>query len=185
MKKSHMKWSWIIIVSFFVLSIIDFRFGILGIVCMTAPIYHALRGRGKIHCSHYCPRGSFLGKFLQRISFNNTVPKWMRSKLAKHILLGLMVTLLTISMIHSKGNFSMIAFSLFRFMGASFIVGIIMGVIFKPRSWCQVCPMGHATGLIKNVMDSSNKKNKIINDDKEDTVKDKNEDKDKSREKAA
>lgn len=152
-RKSHMKWSWVIIVSFFVLSIIDFRFGIFGFVCMTAPIYHALRGRGKVHCSHYCPRGSFLGKFLQNISMGNTMPKWMKTKAAKNILLGIMITLLTVSLIHSGGDFNKIAFSLFRFMGVSFIVGIMMGVIFKPRSWCQVCPMGYSTGLIKKSKD--------------------------------
>lgn len=157
-RKSHMEWSWIIIVSFFVLSILDFRFGIFGIACMGAPIYHALRGRGKVHCSHYCPRGSFLGKFLDKVSFNNNAPKWMRGKVAKNALLILMITLLTISMIHAHGNFNKIAFSLFRFMGASFVVGILMGVIFKSRTWCQVCPMGHATGLIKKAMESKNKK---------------------------
>ncbi|NBI07054.1 4Fe-4S binding protein [Senegalia massiliensis] len=153
-RKSHMKWSWIIIVSFFVLSIIDFRFGIFGFICMTAPIYHALRGRGKVHCSHYCPRGSFLGKFLQKINLGNNMPKWMKTKKAKNILLGIMITLLSISLIHSGGDFNKIAFSLFRFMGVSFIVGIMMGIIFKPRSWCQVCPMGYSTGLIKKVKDN-------------------------------
>lgn len=156
-RKSHMKWSWIIIVSFFILSIIDFRFGVFGFICMAAPIYHALRGRGKVHCSHYCPRGSFLGKFLQKTSFNNNMPKWMKNKFAKNILLSIMITLLTISLIHANGDFNKIAFSLFRFMGVSFIVGIMMGVIFKPRSWCTVCPMGHATGLISKNMKKPNK----------------------------
>lgn len=158
-RKSHMNWSWALIVSFFVLSIVDFKFGILGFVCMGAPIYHALRGRGKVHCSHYCPRGSFLGKFLNKISLNNKLPNWMKSKKAKNILLILMVTLLTISLIHSKGEFNKIAFSLFRFMLSSFVVGILLGIIFKPRSWCQVCPMGYATGLIKDIKDSKNKTN--------------------------
>jgi len=157
-RKSHMKWSWILIVSFFVLSILDFRFGILGLICMGAPMYHALRGNGKVHCSHYCPRGSFLGRFLNRISLNNNPPKWIKGKLAKNSLLILMITLLTISMIHAKGDFYKIAFSLFRFMGASFVVGILMGILFKPRSWCQVCPMGHATGIIKDIKDKKDKK---------------------------
>lgn len=154
-RKSHMSWAWIIIISFFLLSILDIRFGIFGFVCMSAPIYHALRGRGKIHCSHYCPRGSFLGKFLSKISLNNTMPKWMKSKASKNILLILMITLLTISLKHANGNFNKIAFSLFRFMGVSFLVGILMGVFFRPRSWCQVCPMGHATSLIKDLKDTN------------------------------
>lgn len=159
-KKSHMSWAWIIIVSFFLLSIIDFRFGILGFVCMGAPIYHAIRGRGKVHCAKYCPRGSFLGKWLPYISLNNTTPKWMNTKAFKNTLLIVMISMLSFALYHSQFQFSKVAFALFRFMGVSFIVGIVMGIFFKPRSWCQVCPMGHATGLIKKAQNKKNKKEK-------------------------
>jgi hypothetical protein len=147
-KKSHQKWSWIFMVLFITLSIVNIKFGLLGLICMTVPLYHALRGRGKIHCSHYCPRGSLLGKFVQYISLKNNLPKNMRGKTAKRILLGLMLTMFTISMIHAGPNINKIAFAIFRLMTASLTLGIIMGVIFKPRSWCQVCPMGYGTELI-------------------------------------
>ena len=149
--KSHQSWSWILIITFFLLSILDIRFGILGFICMGAPIYHALRGRGKIHCSKYCPRGSFLGKFLSYISFNNTLPRFMRTNKFKNVLLLIMITMLTLSIIHSNFVFEKIAFSLFRFMGVSFILGIALGIFYKPRSWCQICPMGHGTALINNI----------------------------------
>lgn len=148
--KSHMKWSWVIILTFFVLSILDIRFGVLGFACMAAPIFHALNGKGKIHCSHYCPRGSFLGKMIPYISFKNKLPKFMTSKTFKNGLLTFMILMFSFSLYHAGFNFNRIAFSVFRFMLASFIVGIIMGIIFKPRSWCQVCPMGHASGLIRD-----------------------------------
>ncbi len=157
--KSHQSWSWIIIVSFFILSVYNVYFGLLGIVCMIMPIFHALRGRGKIHCFAYCPRGSFLGRFLEKFSMQNNLPKFMRSKKFKNFLLTLMVAMLTLSIIHSGGQIDKIAFALFRFMLASFVVGVIMGVFFKPRSWCQVCPMGHATGLITDIKKTQNKKN--------------------------
>ena len=147
--KTHMKWSWVLIVSFFVLSILDIRFGILGVICIGAPIYHALKGRGKIHCSKYCPRGSFLGKFLANISFNNNLPKGINTKTFKNILLVLMIAMFGISLFHAGLDYKKIAFSIFRLMLSSFVIGILMGVIFRPRSWCIVCPMGHATGLIK------------------------------------
>ena len=51
--KSHPSWSWIIIISFFILSVYNVYFGLFGIVCMTMPIYHALRGRGKIQRSQW------------------------------------------------------------------------------------------------------------------------------------
>ncbi|NLL71445.1 MAG: 4Fe-4S ferredoxin [Epulopiscium sp.] len=152
-RKSHMQWSWVIIVLFFTLSIVDIRFGILGFACMAAPMYHALKGRGKIHCSSYCPRGSFLGKFLSKISFQNTLPKWMRSKQFKNVLLLMMITLFSFSLYHAGWNYRNISFAVFRFMLASFIIGILIGIFFKPRSWCQICPMGHATGLIKGALE--------------------------------
>lgn len=148
-RKSHMQWSWVIIVAFFVLSVANIYFGVAGFLCMVTPIYHALRGKGKIHCSHYCPRGSFLGKFLPYISMNKTLPKFMDGKAFKHSLLALMAVMLSFSLYHAGLDIHKVAFSLFRFMFASFMVGILLGVFYKPRSWCKICPMGHASGLIK------------------------------------
>ncbi len=153
--KSHQDWTWSLMIVFIILSIVDYRFGILGIVCMGAPMFHALRGAGKIHCSHYCPRGSLLGKFLKNISLGNDLPKWARSKKAKNILLIFMMTMFLLSMYRANSlGFNMLktGFALFRFMMASLIVGIAMGIIFKPRTWCQVCPMGYGTALIDKVV---------------------------------
>lgn len=150
--KSHMKWSWIFMVLFLTLSIVDFRFGILGFICMGAPIYHALRGRGKIHCSKYCPRGSLLGVFLKNLSLNRTMPRFMLKKWFKNGLLILMLSVFSFAMYHTGGDPSKIAFAMFRFMTTSLILGILMGIVFKPRSWCAVCPMGHGTVLIDKQM---------------------------------
>ena len=147
-KKSHMEWSWIIMIAFIILSVLDIRFGLGAVLCMTTPMIHALKGRGKIHCSHYCPRGSLFGKFLSNLSFRNTLPAFMRTNGFKHGLLALMVVMLSISLYHHHSSVFMVGMALFRFMVASLAVGTLIGVIFQPRSWCQVCPMGHATGLI-------------------------------------
>ena len=150
-KKNYQHISWIIIVTFFLLGIVDTRFGIFGMVCMIAPMYHALKGEGKAHCSKYCPRGSFLGKFLDKISLGNNLPAKYRSTAVKNGMLVLMVSLLTIALSHTDLVFAKVAFVLLRFMFMSFMVGILMGVVFKPRTWCQVCPMGHAAGLIADI----------------------------------
>lgn len=125
---------------------------------MTVPMYHALRGRGKIHCSHYCPRGSILGKFLNNISLKNNLPKYLRTEEVKKILLGLMIIMFSISMyhaFHAPNVIKAVGFSVFRLMMSSLALGVVMGIVFKPRSWCQVCPMGYATGLIKNAKDKN------------------------------
>jgi polyferredoxin len=145
---------------FILLSIVDIRFGFLGFVCIGTPIYHALRGRGKIHCSKFCPRGSILGKFLQEISFEKNLPKSVRTKKVKNILLSLMIVMFGISLYHafnSPNVIKAIGFGVFRLMMSSLVLGVIMGVIFKPRSWCQVCPMGYGTALIKEAQDNKKK----------------------------
>ncbi|SCY67354.1 4Fe-4S binding protein [Alkaliphilus peptidifermentans] len=149
MKKSIMSWSWVFIVLFFTLGIIDIRFGILGLICMLVPIYLALRGGGRVHCAKYCPRGAMLGKFLQKLSFNNSLPKFINNKIVKNLMLLWMVGMFSISLFISRGDFTKTAYAIFRMMAMSTTVGIFMGVVFKPRSWCQICPMGTATGLIE------------------------------------
>ena len=149
-KKSHMAWSWVIMIVFLALSVLDLRFGLGAVFCMTIPMIHALRGHGKIHCSHYCPRGSLFGKFLQRVSMRNSLPAFMRSNTFKNALLSLMVIMLTLSLAHNHESIQAIGMALFRFMAASLAVGLLLGVFYQPRSWCQVCPMGHATSLIAN-----------------------------------
>ncbi len=151
-KKQDLKW--IVIVSFFALSIYNIWFGLFGMLCMGAPIYHALRGRGRHHCKHHCPRGSFMSNVVRKISLGYRMPKFMATKTFRHVLLSLMVVMLTLGMIHTGGDPKKIAFTLFRFMGVSFIFGIMLGVIFKSKSWCAVCPMGHASVLITDLVKS-------------------------------
>lgn len=148
-RKSYLKWSWVFMIIFIVLSVLDIRFGLLGIVCMTIPLYHALRGRGKIHCSHYCPRGSLLGNFLKDISLGNNLPPYMKKKTVKNVLLGFMVVMFSISLVRAGLNVNRIAFAVFRMMMSSLAIGVIMGIVFKPRGWCQVCPIGNATDLLR------------------------------------
>lgn len=151
MKKITMKNAWIIIVLFFVLGFFVPVLGILGFACMGTPILQALLGKGKIHCQKHCPRGSFLGKFLKKYNLGLTMPKWMRSRGVKHALLITMITMLLLGFVHADFTLMGMAHVLYRLMGMSFILGIVMGLTFTPRSWCVVCPMGHATGLIKDI----------------------------------
>lgn len=146
--KNHMHWAWSIMVLFLVLGIADSRFGILGFLCMLAPMTHALLGRGKIHCRSYCPRGSLLGKWLPHFSFQRDLPRFMTQKWFKLTLLTLMVGVFSFSLYHANWEFHKVAFRVFRFMVMSLGVGIVLGIFFKPRSWCVVCPMGTATGMI-------------------------------------
>lgn len=140
-------------IAFFILSVVNVYFGFFGLICMAKPMYHAFRGRGKIHCSHYCPRGAILGRGLKNFSFNNNLPDWMRKKNFKNIVIGLMLFMFGLSLVKAGGDLEKTAFAVTRLMIASTVVAVVMGIFFKPRAWCQVCPMGTGTGYISRMVD--------------------------------
>ncbi len=74
-----------------------------------------------------------------------------------------MLTMFSFAMVHAGWNFNRIAFSMFRFMTMSLAIGILMGVAFKPRSWCVVCPMGTGTSLIMNAQKQGQALKPVVN----------------------
>ncbi len=150
--KSYIKKTWPIIIFFFTSTLIDPLIGLAGLICIAFPLTLALTGKGKRHCSHYCPRGSFLGKFLPQISFGLPFPRWMDSKIFKMTLLIWMFGIFGISIFFAGTDLIRLAQVITRIMFASFIIGIIIGLLFQPRSWCKICPMGTASGLISKTL---------------------------------
>lgn len=145
---SRLGWAWIMGVGFLVLGIMDIRFGLLGFACMGAPLYHVLKGDGKIHCKAYCPRASFFDRWLGQISMNGDMPAFMKTKWFKKLLLTAMLSVFALAVYRSGGSLTHLAHALYRLMAVSMGVGVVMGILFKPRSWCAVCPMGYGSGII-------------------------------------
>lgn len=154
-RKQHQNWTWMLIITFFVLSNVNVYFGLLGFACMGAPFYHAIKGHGKLHCSHYCPRGSFFGKFLDKISMQNSTPLFMRTTWFKNLVFVMMMASFGLMLVRTGGDIQKIAYGVTRMMLSSFIVGVVFGVFTKPRGWCQICPMGHGAGLVKKAVNKS------------------------------
>lgn len=148
--KSLMEWSWIFMLLFFALSFLDIRFAYLGFLCMAAPIGFAVSGKGKIHCSHYCPRGSLFGKFLHFVSLKNSLPAFMNTKWFKYSLLVAMFSAFGYCFYQMGAGLENVASAVLNMMLRSTLIGVIIGIVFMPRSWCKICPMGLVAGLIRD-----------------------------------
>ncbi len=149
--ESIQDWSFIIMIAFFVLSFIDRRFGILGLVCLAVPILLSLFGYGRAHCSHLCPRGSFLGKVVKHISLKNKLPKFFRSDIVRYGLMVFFFVCIGGNVLRFFPDWIAMANGMFQIMVASLFVGIIFGFLFQPRSWCAICPIGMLTGEIQAI----------------------------------
>lgn len=148
MSQIAMKVSWSFFIIFFILSIFDVKFALLGLICMVLPLYQSFRGRGKVHCTGYCPRGSFLHNFFSKLSMRKTAPAFVRTSLFKNMVLLFMMGFFTVSIYFAGGDYVKSAMVVLRMVIVSTVVASLMGLIFKPRTWCTVCPMGHLSGAI-------------------------------------
>jgi len=146
--RNHNNWTWILFMAFLVLSVIDIRFALLGFMCMILPLYHSIRGRGRVHCTNYCPRGSFLSRSLGRLSMKKSMPSFMKTNGFRNFILILIFSVFGTNVYISGGDISVIATGLFSLVIATTLLAITMGVFYKERSWCTICPMGHSSNLI-------------------------------------
>ena len=146
---SQQKWTWIITITWMTIANFWPPFGLYGFVCMFTPILLSLFGYGKVSCARICPRGSFIGLFTRPFSLGLTMPKWMHTKAFKITLWSIMMGTFAVLLILAipKGIYTLGSTVLY-FMEAATALAFLTGIIFKPRSWCTICPMGFSSGNI-------------------------------------
>lgn len=156
--KSQQGWTWIITILWMLIANLWPPFGLYGFVCMLTPIIIALSGRGKMSCARICPRGSFIGKFTARISRQHSMPVWMHKKTFRFALWGIMMGSFILLMIWAvpKG-INTLGKTILYFMEAATFIAFLTGIIFKPRSWCTICPMGFTSGNIRELLNKNYK----------------------------
>jgi hypothetical protein len=147
-------WSWIITIVWMTIANFWHPFGLYGLVCMFTPIIIALSGRGKMSCARICPRGSFIGLITRPFKFFSLKrPALFNKKGFKFFLWALMMGSFAGLMIWTipKGDIYQIGFTILVFMEVATALAVLFGILFTPRAWCTVCPMGTTTGKIRDL----------------------------------
>jgi len=148
------EWSWIITVIWMSIANVWHPFGLYGLVCMFTPIILALAGYGKMSCARICPRGSFIGLFTRPFAFFSLErPALFRKRGFKFFLWALMMGSFTGLMIWvvPTGDIDRIGFTILLFMEAATVIALIFGILYAPRTWCTICPMGFTTENIRSI----------------------------------
>ena len=152
--KSQQNWSWVFTISWMVAAQFWPVFGLFGFVCMFTPVVLSATGWGKMCCARICPRGSFLGIFTKHISLGLNMPKWMQTKLTRLILFSIMMGTFFGHLAWTiPQGFAVTGEHVLYFMETATLIAVLFGILFHPRSWCIVCPMGFAAGLIRDMRD--------------------------------
>ena len=165
MKKHWYDYLWIWTIIYFALGFFNILFAWLGMIDFLLPLGFALFGGNKWFCNHLCGRGpawmyskwfryGFLAFFLTMFG-NMLFQTWLVgagvSSLREAVKL-FWTFRVPWGWAYTPGLvpdwIAQFSFGFYSLMLTSLLLGLIVMVLYKPRTWCAFCPMGTMTQLV-------------------------------------
>lgn len=141
------KYSYTLLLIFIVVSLFDFRIGIVAIICMLAPVIVSFF-RGRFWCGNLCPRGNFYDNIMSKFSKNRPVPKFLKSTAFRVFVVLFMFTMFGLGVRQNWGNPAGIGMVFYRIIVITTFIGIALSFFYNHRTWCHFCPMGSLSALV-------------------------------------
>ena len=141
------KWAWlfILLVAFGGLWLPQ-----LGLLLLPMMLTLMIMGllKGKYWCGHFCPHGSLFDYLIPPVSLKHKMPRLFKSPIIQGAAFGGFMYMLGMRLAAAFQSFGEASFA--AQLGAVFvmnylvvtILGTLLAVFIKPRTWCTVCPMG-------------------------------------------
>ena len=120
-------------------------FIVIGLIA----IFTLLAGkRGRLYCGWICPMGAFHERFLSLVSRQKPIPLVFKSSWFRWLVFMVMMTFMLSRLYVAWGDPEAVG-SVFRTMWIiSTGIAIGIGLYFRSRTWCTICPMGSFQGVI-------------------------------------
>lgn len=110
-------------------------------LCMVGAVGIAFY-RGRMWCDWMCPRGSFYDLFLSKLSRKLPIPPFFKTRAFRTVILSMLTVVLGLQIYNAWGDSYRIGRAFVTVLTVTTTAGIVLGAVFKPRVWCQICPMG-------------------------------------------
>lgn len=104
--------------------------------------------KGRLWCSRFCPRGSFLDLVLSQASLKRNVPRLFLKKWFRWVIFVFFIGFMIFRLVTVEKTFPKIGFIFVQMCLLSTFVAIVLGVFTRERAWCVICPMGTLQGKI-------------------------------------
>lgn len=150
------KYSYLLLIIFLIIGLLDFRIGLVAITCMIAPIIVALF-KGRFWCGNLCPRGNFYDNLVSKFSNKKKVPPFLKSVYFRILVTAVMLTVFTTGMVKNWGNLYAMGFVVYRLITVTTIIGLVLSLFYNERTWCNFCPMGSIAALVSKLRNNKNK----------------------------
>ena len=104
--------------------------------------------RGRYYCGWFCAMGSFHERLLALFSRKKKMLPVFKAPWFRSLIFVLMMGLLLSRLILADGDPKKIGAAFVMMWTISTGMGIWLGLLWKPRSWCSICPMGLFQGFL-------------------------------------
>ncbi len=103
---------------------------------------------GRWYCGWLCAMGAFHERITARISLNREMPPLFKQTWFRWLFFVLLMGLMTTRLAMSGGSPSRIGAVFVMMWTVATALAIAFGIYFKPRAWCNFCPMGSMQGVL-------------------------------------
>ncbi|MGC9317689.1 MAG: 4Fe-4S binding protein [Armatimonadota bacterium] len=97
---------------------------------------------GRKWCDWWCARGSFFESVVGLLAGDRLVPRVLRSTGFRVAVMAVLFTAFSFRITQLWGDWLALGGFFVTFLTATTVVGIALGLIFQPRTWCAFCPIG-------------------------------------------
>jgi len=108
---------------------------------------------GRYVCGNLCPRGSFYDTGFRLLGGTRPVPKLLLDMRFRWAIMAVMMSIMALQISRNPGDPLHWGWVFWLVCTLTTVVGVIFGMIYRPRTWCSFCPvgtMGNAFGGGKN-----------------------------------
>lgn len=149
------KYSFLLLIAFIILGLFDLRLASIAIICMVAPLIVSIF-KGRFWCGNLCPRGNLYDNIVSKFSNKKKVPKFLKSKYFRSLVIVTMFTIFTLGIKNNWGNLYGIGLVFYRMIVVTTLIGIVLSFFYNQRTWCHFCPMGSIAAFISKFRKSKN-----------------------------
>jgi ferredoxin-type protein NapH len=103
--------------------------------------------RGRYYCGWICAMGAFHERILTKISLKREMPPLFKKSWFRWLFFAGLMSLMITRLLLSGGDPERVGAVFVMMWTVATTIAIVFGVYFKPRSWCNFCPMATLQGL--------------------------------------
>lgn len=112
--------------------------------------------KGRYWCWNLCPRGAFLDGVISNVSLKKKVPGFFVNYWFRLLVFIGFMGFLVFRLVKMGESLAKIGTIFVSMCALTTVIVIILGVLYKPRGWCMMCPMGFLQERIHGINKKSN-----------------------------